>query len=259
MNVANIDYELLLNLVEIAEKASAIVMKHFNADSLATQTKSDNSPVTAADMEAHAYIVGELKNYSNAQIVSEEDAKILENTSIDTNYTFLVDPLDGTKEFIRKDSDFTVNIGLLKHGTPVAGVVCAPAQNLCYFGAKDVGAWKKTNDRPPEPMHASQNKSPKTIVVSKSHLDEKTEKFIKKYDKANQKSVGSSLKMCLVASGEADLYPRMGPQMEWDTAAADAVVRAAGGVVTDLAGQPLAYQKPEWRHHGFLCSNGLVL
>jgi 3'(2'), 5'-bisphosphate nucleotidase len=211
--------------------------------------KEDNSPVTEADVRAQELILGRLG--SEHPIVSEEDASA---GSPPPDGTFwLVDPLDGTKEFLNRNGEFTVNIALVEDGTPVLGVVLAPALGRLYAAApggrpfvEDHGARHEIAVREPPPEGV-------TIVSSRSHGDaDALARFTASRRVAASVSAGSSLKFCLVAEGRADIYPRFGRTMEWDTAAGDAIVRAAGGRVTEISGAPLRYGKPSFENPHFV-------
>jgi 3'(2'),5'-bisphosphate nucleotidase len=211
--------------------------------------KGDGSPVTQADSLAEEIILARLAAlWPDIPVVAEESVAAGKVPETEGRRFFLVDPLDGTKEFLSKNGDFTVNIALIENGTPVAGVVYAPAIGEIYTGAEgqparqaevidnDVGHWHEIR------VNASKGAAPK-IIASRSHLSDETREFIDHFPGAEFVSAGSSLKFCRVASGAADLYPRLARTMEWDIAAGDAVLRAAGGSVTDLEGKPMQYGK----------------
>lgn len=217
--------------------------------------KDDHSPVTEADQAAEAILLKALKSVENdAVIVAEESAS---NGILPTNLGWrfwLIDPLDGTKEFIKGGSDFTVNIGLIENGRPTLGLVYAPAQNRLFSGVRGVGAFEenmKTGEK-----HQIRTRAPQInaidAVASKSHRDAETDAFLEQFEIANLKSAGSSLKFCLVATGEADLYPRFGPTMEWDTGAGQAIVEAAGGYCSHPDGKSFNYAKTDFRNGPFI-------
>ncbi len=229
------------------------------------QRKADQSPVTAADHAAEAIILEGLKRIApNVPVVAEEEVAAGRTPAIGNEF-FLVDPLDGTKEFIQRNGDFTVNIALIRGGDPVLGVVYAPVTGALYIG--DVAAGRalrghcppgSSESSPRDPIHV--RRAPPeglTVVVSRSHATAETETYLSQYQVAERVSVGSSLKFCLVAAGEADLYPRLGPTMEWDTAAGQAVLVAAGGSVLAPGGAPLTYGKPGLRN-SFFVAGGLL-
>lgn len=234
------------------------------------ETKTDNSPLTRADKAAHRSIVSLLSS-TGIPILSEEGETPPYETRREWNRLWLVDPLDGTKEFIKKNDEFTVNIALVEDGTPVLGVVYVPATGVFYAGAKGLGAYKGKGERsktnPLIPCYSLLTTSPLpllsrtpsafTIVASRSHLSPETEAYIEakraEHSKVEVVSIGSSLKMCLVAEGTADEYPRFAPTMEWDTAAGDAIARTAGRKVVDArTGEPLTYNKYDLHNPWFV-------
>ncbi|MDB6044253.1 MAG: hypothetical protein JWM63_2804 [Gammaproteobacteria bacterium] len=226
------------------------------------QHKADHSPVTAADHAAEAIILERLAHAAPAvPIVAEEEVAAGRLPAIGDEF-FLVDPLDGTKEFVQKRGEFTVNIALIRGGSPVLGVVYAPVNSMLYVGDVAAGSAFRSNQRtdsnetaPREPIRVrAVPSSGVTVVISRSHATPETESYLANYAVAERVSVGSSLKFCLVAAGAADLYPRLGPTMEWDTAAGQAVLVAAGGSVLAPGGAPLRYGKPGLRNSFFIAS-----
>jgi 3'(2'), 5'-bisphosphate nucleotidase len=210
--------------------------------------KSDASPVTEADEQAEAIILEKLAAaYPDIPIVAEESVAAGRIPSISDRPFFLVDPLDGTKEFVSGNNDFTVNIALIEAGKPVAGFVYAPACGLAYAGGAEgaskiwIGEDFKVSRR--ARMRARAIASPQIAVASRSHRSMETDTYLGQCGATEIRTVGSSLKFCLIAEGAADIYPRFGRTMEWDTAAGDAVLRAAGGMTVDLEGKPLRYGK----------------
>ena len=245
---------LLEDLVPIARAAGAAILDVYATD-FGVRSKGDASPVTAADERAEAVILDRLAKLTpDIPIVSEEAAS--KGSIPATGRSFwLVDPLDGTKEFVNRNGEFTVNIALIEGGTPVLGVVLAPALDCLYGGASGEGAfvWDSLGRR--AIACARGREGGLTVVSSRSHGDaEALERFLAGRPVASSVSVGSSLKFCLVAKGEADLYPRFGRTMEWDTAAGHAVLLAAGGEVTDLAGARLTYGKPGYENPAFVAA-----
>jgi 3'(2'), 5'-bisphosphate nucleotidase len=237
--------ELVDRLVAAALEAGGLILE-VRKRGHAVQRKSDLSPVTEADHAAEAAILKHLADVApDLPVIAEEAVAAGRVPDVGREF-FLVDPLDGTKEFIKGGDDFTVNIGLIRDGVPVLGVVYAPATADLYAGVMGEGAWKiSVADGRPGARAAIKvgpaAKSPIRVVASKSHRTPETDAFIARYEVGKLVSAGSSLKFCLVAAGEADLYPRLGTTMQWDTAAGDAVVRAAGGKVVTLDGAPLPY------------------
>jgi 3'(2'),5'-bisphosphate nucleotidase len=239
----------LLHLARVALAAGREIMNVYVSD-FAARTKTDLTPVTEADEAAEKIILAELAAFdAETPVVSEEAASAGRIPGVARRF-YLVDPLDGTKEFINRNGEFTVNIGLIENGKPAAGVVYAPALERMFLGEVGRGAWQGSVplDGAAEavawqPIHTRQPKGGLTVVASRSHRDAKTDEWLKSCNVKDFKAAGSSLKFCLVANGEADLYPRFGPTMEWDTAAGHAVLAAAGGKVSREDGTPLSYGK----------------
>lgn len=229
---------LLAKMVETARNAGALVMRHYAGDT-ERRIKADKSPVTAADEEAEALIVAALHAAApEIPVVAEESAAAGTLPDTSGGVFFLVDPLDGTKEFLNKNGEFTVNIALIEQGRPTAGVVFAPAVDRLFWGSGD-GAFEETAGKKRQIRTRVAPAEGMTAIASRSHRDRLTDEYLAHYPIANLIAAGSSLKFCVIAAGEADLYPRHGPTMEWDTAAGDAVLRAAGGRVTRLDGKTL--------------------
>ncbi|MDD2790998.1 MAG: 3'(2'),5'-bisphosphate nucleotidase CysQ [Sulfurimonas sp.] len=213
---------------KIAFDAGDAIMKIYAQD-FDVAYKDDKSPLTEADIKSNEIICNALENlYPNIPILSEENKIIAYETRKDWEYYWCIDPIDGTKEFIKKNGEFTVNIALIHKNTPVLGVVYAPALSAIYWAKQGEGAFLNGQKLP---LHTNANKAQKLFVVaSKSHLSDETQAFIDALESEEivQVSKGSSLKLCMVAEGSADIYPRLAPTMEWDTAAADAIVRESG-------------------------------
>ncbi|MDC7218872.1 MAG: 3'(2'),5'-bisphosphate nucleotidase CysQ [Spirochaetales bacterium] len=234
-------------MLQKAIKASLIagqeILNVYNSSDFGVETKEDNSPLTRADKAAHDAIVAQLED-TGLPIFSEEGGKIPFEERKDWGPYWLVDPLDGTKEFIKRNGDFTVNIALIESGKPIMGIVYVPVTDTLYFAEEGKGAWLREKagegDRGQDKKleaHAPKDKKI-SIVASRSHLNEDTAAFIKRMEDkgyiVETTSRGSSLKLCQVAEGKAQLYPRLGPTMEWDTAAAHGVCREAGAAVIDF-------------------------
>jgi 3'(2'), 5'-bisphosphate nucleotidase len=216
------------DIIYIAKQAGDAIMRIYQKD-FAVEYKGDQSPLTEADKAAHDIIVAGLEQLALAiPILSEEGKHLPYEERKDWEYFWLVDPLDGTKEFVKKNDEFTVNIALIHKDTPVLGVVYAPAVNQCYWSKQGEGAFKEGLKLP---LKTEQERETYKIVASRSHMSNETQAFIDAIQTDKPKelvSIGSSLKICLVAEGEADVYPRLGPTMEWDTGAAHAIVLEAG-------------------------------
>lgn len=252
------DYDKLTTVMRrLSLEAGEKIMEIYNSDEFEVMLKSDDSPVTAADEAADALISAGLRTaFPDILLVTEEQSA----THSQTSDTFLiVDPLDGTKEFIHRRGDFTVNIALIENGIPTRGVVYAPAKDRMFFTQADGSSVEETGPFGDEIgtteaiRVAHSDNDGLMVVASKSHRDQATDDYIAKYSVKDMTSAGSSLKFCLVATGEADLYPRLGRTMEWDTAAGHAVLNGAGGSVVrfdDLT--PLSYGKDTYANPFFI-------
>jgi len=253
------DHERLIPVLRrLALEAGAKIMEIYGADDFEVRAKADASPVTEADEAADALIAAGLREaFPEILVVTEEQA----GTHAESASTFLiVDPLDGTKEFVQRRGDFTVNIALVEDGVPTRGVVYAPAKGRLFYtdasgrSVEEAGPHDPAAPGAVRPLHVrAPDNGALMVVASKSHRDQATDDYIARYAVADMTSAGSSLKFCLVAAGEADLYPRLGRTMEWDTAAADAVLRGAGGRMVrfeDLG--PFTYGKPGYENPFFI-------
>ncbi|HEX4157535.1 MAG TPA: 3'(2'),5'-bisphosphate nucleotidase CysQ [Rhizomicrobium sp.] len=242
-----------LELAVIACQAGEILLRHYATEDIETRRKQDHSPVTDADEEAEAFILRELASrFPGLSVIAEEEVAGGRITVIGRHF-FLVDPLDGTKEFLNRNGEFTVNIGEIVDGRPVRGVVFAPAKYRLFLGEESSGAFELVTEPglPPDfsrlrPIEARLAPADGLVAVaSRSHRDYKTEEYLARFPVKEFASAGSSLKFCLLAAGEADIYPRLGRTMEWDTAAGHAVLAAAGGNVLTIDGRPFEYGKTE--------------
>jgi len=227
-----------------------------------TSAKADSSPLTEADLASHHAIVDGLSKLSpDIPVASEEDAASLMHRMAEGMF-WLVDPLDGTKEFLARNGEFTVNIALIASGEPVWGVVHAPAIEQTYWGGSQQGAFKQVGEGDPmrltvveqDLLSVEGNQTPIRVVASKSHLNEATDAFINRLGAVALVQAGSSLKFCRVAENGADVYPRLAPTCEWDTAAAQAVLEGAGGHVFDMDGQRLRYGKLDMLNPSFIAA-----
>jgi 3'(2'), 5'-bisphosphate nucleotidase len=244
--------QLLPKILSLAEQAGAVILQHYTQGTTVS-TKADSSPVTAADEAGEAVILAGLRALTpEIPIVAEEAVSRGEVPDVGDGAFWLVDPLDGTKEFISKNGEFTVNIGLIENKRPVLGVVLAPARGLAWWGAEGHGAMRRENGEVMPIKVRARPAQGAVAVASRSHRDAETDAWLAAEGITDTISAGSSLKFCLVAEGKADAYPRFGPTMEWDTAAGDAVLRAAGGRVETTGGQPFLYVKPSFRNPGFI-------
>ena len=248
--------ELITNITPSILRAGKSIMDVYNKGTVPT-FKSDGSPITEADKVSEKIILNQLKiTNPELPIVSEETSE--SHYSIDSKMFFLVDPLDGTKEFLKKDGkgSFTVNVGLIENNIPIMGIVYAPAHGQLFYGAKGFGSWKIYKGKKTKISICTPQKNKITAVASISHRDLKTNNWLRENKINKIISIGSSLKFCLVASGQADVYPRFGPTMEWDTAAGDAILRAAGGTVTDSNFLTLDYGKNFFKNGPFIAWGG---
>ncbi len=244
---------LLDAVVTIARAAGDVILPYYRAD-VTVDDKADGSPVTAADQAADALIVPALRTLTPAvPVVAEESVDAGHVPDVSGGRFWLVDPLDGTKEFINRRRDFTVNIGLIWDGTPVLGVVHTPVDGVVWAGATGHGAWEEDADGARTAIRVrSPGADGLTIVASRSHRNPELEAYIATLTVKESVSRGSALKFCIVARGDADLYPRTGPTMEWDTAAGQAVLLAAGGSMTKFDGSPFDYAKPGFLNGQFI-------
>ncbi len=250
---------LLQSLIYTAQRAGGAIMAVY-AQGFTVREKADASPVTIADEAAEKIILEDLAVIAPDVPVVAEEAVAAGKVPVIADRFFLVDPLDGTREFVSHRDEFTVNVALIEAGEPVLGVVFAPARHELYWGDVRAGRAGRIDADPdgtmpsfgtpirarPEPADGL------TAVASRSHRTPETDALLANYPIKEFRSIGSSLKFCLVAAGEADIYPRVGTTMEWDTAAGQAVLMAAGGRVTDLEGAPFRYGKPGFRNGDFV-------
>ena len=248
---------------EIAiEAGHAILNIYHDADfSQVVNFKADDSPLTMADQAAHDVIVPALKeSYPDIPVISEEGKDIPYEDRRNWEYFWLVDPLDGTKEFIKRNGQFTVNIALIHRGKPVAGVIYTPVTEELYFATREgyaedtePGTYKRTGSENPTKLQVRSQTSDRIAVRSSSHASEEEDEVLRQYKVTESISRGSSLKFCMVAEGKADIYYRYGPTMEWDTAAGQAVVEGAGGkVFQETSDRPFVYNKKSLRNGSFL-------
>jgi 3'(2'), 5'-bisphosphate nucleotidase len=236
---------VLNQIVDIAENAGREILKFYGSSSGVT-LKEDQSPLTLADQASHEFILNRLARLTPEIPVISEESKLISPELLQSYSRFwLVDPLDGTKEFLKNTGDFTVNIALIENRRPILGVIYVPVREQFYFGEINKGAFKQVGRSSPAAIRVRKvNYASLCVVASKDHAGPQVELMLKKIPGAELTSMGSSLKFCLVAEGKADIYPRFVPTMEWDTAAADCILQCAGGAVLTLDGAPLQYQKP---------------
>ena len=242
--------QLTDRIVALVERAGAAIMDVYHTD-FAVETKADESPLTKADLAAHRIIAAGLAELTPQIPLFSEESEVPDFSLRSTwSRYWLVDPLDGTREFVNRNDEFTVNIALIDGHRPVFGVVGVPAQQIVYTGGEGLGAWRHdATGRTRVSGRARNDESPLVVVASRSHGGERLEHYLLSlgdaFGRVERTPVGSSLKLCILAEGRADLYPRLGPTSEWDIAAAHAVLAAAGGDVWAVDGSPLAYNSKE--------------
>ena len=244
-------HPLLEGVIKLAHAAGDAILPFWRAD-VAVTAKADDSPVTAADVAAHHVLLDGLTALDpSIPVLSEEDANIAQSIRAGWTRWWLVDPLDGTKEFIAGSEEFTVNVALIEHGRVVFGVVSMPTSGRCYYGGAGLGAWRADGDVivPISVRHSPPAGEALTVVASRRHSSPAQELLLaglsEQLGELTLVSVGSSLKFCLLAEGAADCYPRLAPTSQWDTAAAQGVLEGAGGVVLQLDGEPFSYPARE--------------
>jgi 3'(2'), 5'-bisphosphate nucleotidase len=246
--------QLILQIVAIAQQAGKAIMEVYAAPATAVKSKADQSPLTEADLASHRIICESLAQLTpQYPVLSEESAEISVAQRMTWPEYWLVDPLDGTKEFIKRNGEFTVNIALIENGTPILGVVYAPVLDVCYYAARGAGAFVQRGTSKAQSIKVKALVAGEVIkvVASRSHSDARTESLLKQLGNCETISMGSSLKLCLVAEGAAHFYPRLGPTMEWDTAAAHAIVNEAGGTVCNNTADELTYNKADLHNSEF--------
>lgn len=248
--------QLLPVAITAAERASKIILEVYNSGDFQTERKDDHSPLTIADKRSHESIVKDLAKSSSIPILSEEGKDIPYAQRKHWSVFWLVDPLDGTKEFLKRNGEFTVNIALVEGQTPVLGVIVVPVTGEVFYAARGSGAFLKRADQTltlPQRERADLKEPGLRVVASRSHMSPETEEFISTLKKPQLVTAGSSLKFMMMANGDADLYPRFAPTMEWDTAAGQAIVNEVGLQVLDkIGGNPLLYNKESLRNGWFV-------
>lgn len=245
---------MLKDIIETAIEAGHATLTYYN-DDVEVYDKEDDSPITKADMAAHKIILNKLEQLTpNIPIISEESGVPDYEERKEWNQFWIVDPLDGTKEFIKQNDEFTINIALIEDGKPTLGVVYVPALETLYFASSETGAYKQENKNQPHRIQSTKadRSQPLTIIESRSHGSDKLEQFLKDegITVKDRVKAGSSVKFCRVAEGTADLYPRLGPTMEWDVAAGDAIWRYSAR--EGEHDSPLTYNKKDLKNEGFV-------
>ena len=248
--------EDIICINDIVYRAGDAIMDIYDSP-FEVETKSDNSPLTKADKKSHSIIDEGLKNiFPDIPILSEEGKTISYSERKNWKSFWLIDPLDGTKEFIKRNGEFTVNIALIKNNYPIFGSVYAPYLKELYWASEGLGSWKSENKKPEFQIFTNSNEKKIRIVISRSHPNEKVTDFISKYDSYELIRMGSSLKLCCIAEGKADIYPRLGPTSEWDIGAAQCIVEEAGGNVLEYdTNVRLSYNKKNILNPFFIVSS----
>ena len=252
-----ISKKLIKELIRIVSDAGSEIMKLYQTD-FDIHLKKDDSPVTIADKNANYVIEKGLADLDfSIPILSEEGQDISYHSRKKWSHYWLVDPLDGTKDFIKKNGEFTVNIALMKKEMPIFGMVYAPESECYFWGGEENGSWKKKSDNEVSRIHVNSFLEKKIkLASSRSHPSEKMEKFLLQFGDYELHPMGSSFKICLVSDGTVDLYPRLGPTMEWDTAASHAIIKGAGGELLQVDNKsPLLYNKSNLLNPEFIAGN----
>lgn len=254
-----VDLDALLEPLGATCREAGEAIRAVRQRGCAVERKADESPVTEADRAAEAILLAALARLApDVPVVAEEEVAAGRVPDVGRAF-FLVDPLDGTREFVRGGDDYTVNVGLIVDGAPVLGIVLAPEQERLWAAVVGGSAYVEDGAGERRPLRVREPTEPLVVVASKSHMNQATRAYLTAVcPSAEQVSVGSSLKFCLLAEGSADFYPRLSPTSEWDTAAGHAILVAAGGGVVDPEGHPLRYGKPAFLNVGFAASGGWV-
>ncbi len=244
------------DIINIAKEAGRKILQFYHASNIAVEKKIDQTPLTEADRQSHNIIYNCLKKRFPFPVLSEEGSDIKYSERKEWEYFWLVDPLDGTKEFINKNGEFTVNISLIHKDRPIVGVIYVPAADILYYAAEGIGSYKIEGDKRNR-LPLKIQKECLTVIGSRSHNTKENEEYLQmlkeKHGDFILTSAGSSLKFCLIAEGRADIYPRAGHTMEWDTAAGQIIVEECGGSVLEIqSAEPLRYNKPNLRNAYFV-------
>jgi len=258
MKLEAFEAKIACSVSEILREAGKAIMDVYQSG-FSVELKNDRSPLTKADKLSHEIVAGYLKTHSPFPVMSEEGKEIPFEERMNWEQFWLLDPLDGTKEFIKRNGEFTVNLALIRGDRPVAGAIYVPAKDILYYAAKGMGSYKQESGKTTKLPHKTRSNR-FTVVGSRSHVSEEFESYVRIVEQRHGAveiiSAGSSLKFCLVAEGSADIYPRLGPTMEWDTAAGQIIVEEAGGRVLEVGGtKSLAYNKACLVNSHFIAMN----
>ncbi len=250
------DTDLVSKIIPIVKKAADKInyIRHTNFN---IEIKKDSSPVTLADQVSEKIILEELKKLTpHIPIIAEEQISSGKKIHVQNEF-WLVDPLDGTKGFIKKSNHFTINIGLIRNGNPVLGIVACPAYHEIFYGIIHHGAWKLSKKAEVIPLHVTPplHEKFRILISNRCTKNPHYSEFVNLFPNSSIHEIGSTLKILWIAEGKADLHPRFSPTMEWDTAAPQAILEAAGGYVCDFNNKPLQYGKKKWKNHNFFCSS----
>ena len=258
MDDIQIKSDLIEQLIKISKEAGKAILEVYNTN-FDYQIKENLSPLTKADTLSNNIICEKLKELTpDVPVISEENSEIPFNIKSLWKQYWLVDPLDGTKEFINRNGEFTVNIALINNKEPVFGVIYIPVNNRLFWGSRDYGSYEIKSDMRERKIHVS-DKVLKKIACSRSHSNPEFNNFLENLDSYTTVKIGSSLKFCLIANGEIDLYPRLGPTSEWDIAAGEAILRSAGGCIIDLEGKNIIYNKKNIINPSFIAASNLSI
>ena len=247
MDIFKKNINLIEQVIKVAKEAGESILEIYNSLDIEFELKDDFSPLTKADLTSHQIIVNKLKEITPAiPILSEEESNIPFSIRSKWRIYWLIDPLDGTKEFLKRNGEFTVNISLINNKRPIFGVIYIPINDHLFWGAKDLGSFEVQGDMEPKKINISEEiKRPIRIITSRSHPSKKLNLFLKRIGEHRLIQKGSSLKFCLIANREADLYPRLGPTSEWDIAAGDAILTFAGGKLITTDQKKIFYNSKE--------------
>lgn len=253
----SIDHDLREAVIAVAQAAATRILEVYQRP-FVVDHKADQSPLTAADLAAHHCIVDGLTRLTpDIPVLSEESKQLPAAERLRWSRLWLVDPLDGTREFVKRNGEFSVNIALIEHGVATWGVVQAPTTGSVWHGGDGLGTFKRGDDGIDQPLHVrSPATAPLRVAASRSHRDQRTATFIERMGQVEPVGLGSSLKFCRLAEGAIDVYPRFGPTCEWDTAAGQAVLEGAGGCVVDMQGKPFRYNQRDTLLNGAFIALG---
>lgn len=245
-------YLALLDALCPAMYAAGDLIEDIRGRGVAVRKKEDRSPVTEADEQAERLLIAAIRAQDPQATIIGEESFCADQDEVNDGRFWLIDPLDGTRGFVKGRPDYSVNVALIESGQPVLGLLLAPRTGILWLGIVGQGAWREEKNKARQPIHTRALMSPPFIAVSQAHPDRITQAYVDSFPDADVRASSSSLKFCLLAEGKADIYPRVGPTCEWDTGAGDAILRAAGGMTQAPDGSPFTYGKPGYRNTPFL-------